>query len=123
MLLLIIIWKKIFNLFNKLVSAEAYFYFISLLIISTSVLNNINTILVVSLLILSLSLYFMFAYLFNDNSKKINIVLILSFCIFVVLDPLQLFLCGFFPACCFIYHFLFNKNKTHLYAAHQIFCY
>jgi hypothetical protein len=116
LLLLIIIWKKIFNLFNNLVSEEAYFYFIILIIISTSVLNNINTILVVSLLILSLSLYFLFAYLFNESSKKINIFLSSLFASLLFWTHYSYFFVAFFPAITLITIYYLRKEKSYLIA-------
>ena len=111
LLLLAIIWKKTFNLFSNLVSDEAYFYFISLLIISTSILNNINTILVFALLLLSLSIYFTFAYLFEDKSKKLNLVLSAFFAASLFWTHYSYFLVAFYPQLFYLSFFIQIRVK------------
>ena len=117
LLAMVFIWKRIFNLFENLVSEEAYFYFITLLIISTSVLNNINTILVFSLLLLSLSLYFTFAFIFNNKSKKINLFLSSLFAALLFWTHYSFFFVAFYPAVVLFVIFYRNKDKNILYAA------
>ncbi|MDP2362824.1 MAG: hypothetical protein Q8M94_03540 [Ignavibacteria bacterium] len=117
LLLLVFIWKRIFNLFKNFVTEEAYFYFISLLIISTSILNNINTILVLAILILSLSVYFMFAFLLLDKSKKLNLFLSSLFASLLFWTHYSYFLVAFYPAVVLFIIFLINKDKHNLYAA------
>jgi len=122
LLFLIIIWKKIFNLLNKFVSEEAYFYFISLLIISTSILNNINTVLVFALLLLSLSLFFTFAYMFDYKSKRTNIIFSALFASLLFWTHYSyFFVASFYPAVVLFIIFLITKDKNHLYAAVQSF--
>ncbi len=121
LLFLVIIWKKIFNFFKNIVTEEAYFYFISLLIISTSILNNINTILVVALLILSLSIYFMFAYLFLDKSRKLNLFLSSLFASMLFWTHYSYFLTAFYPTVVLIIIFIIDKDKNNLYAAIRSF--
>ena len=113
---LMIIWKKIFNLLKPLVSEEAYFYFISLLVISTSVLNNINTILVFALLLLSLSVYFTFAYLLIDKSKKLNLILSALFASLLFWTHYSYFLVAFYPAVVLFIIFYVRKDQTYLYS-------
>ncbi len=117
LLSLVIIWKKIFNLFENLVSEQAYFYFITLLVISTSVLNNINTVLVFSLLLLSLSLYFTFAFIFDHKSKKINIFLSSLFAALLFWTHYSYFFVAFYPAVVLFIIFYRNRNKNNLYAS------
>ena len=117
LLFLVIIWKKIFNLFNNLVLEEAYFYFISLLIISTSILNNINTILVVALLILSLSIYFLFAYLFLEKSRKLNLFLSSLFASMLFWTHYSYFLVAFYPAVVLFIIFYIDKTKTYFFSS------
>jgi len=117
LLFLVIIWKKIFALLKNLVSEEAYFFFISLLIISTSVLNNINTVLVVALLLLSLSIYYMFAYLLNDKSKKINLFLSTFLASLLFWTHYSYFFVAFYPTVVLCIIFYSSKNKTYLYGA------
>jgi len=116
LLFLIIIWKKIFNLFNNLVSEEAYFYFISLVIISTSVLNNINTVLIFALLLLSLSLFFTFVYLFDNKSKKINLFFSASFAALLFWTHYSYFFVAFFPAITLVTIYYLRKEKSYLIA-------
>lgn len=117
LLSMVFIWKKIFNLFENLVSEQAYYYFITLLIISTSVLNNINTVLVFSLLLLSLSLYFTFAFIFNNKSKKINLFLSSLFAALLFWTHYSYFFVAFYPAVVIFIIFYRNKDKNNLYAA------
>lgn len=121
LLFLVIIWKKIFNLFKPFISEEAYFYFISLLIISTSILNNINTILVFALLLLSLSIYFTFAYLFLDKSKKLNLFLSALFASLLFWTHYSYFLVAFYPVVVLFIIFYSGKNRTYLYGAFSSF--
>ena len=117
LLFLVIIWKKIFNLFKNLVAEETYFYFISFLIISTSILNNINTILVVALLILSLSIYFLFAYLFLDKSRKLNLFLSSFFASMLFWTHYSYFLTAFYPAVVLFIIFLNGKEKAYFFSS------
>ena len=117
LLFLVILWKRIFNLLIPFVLEEAYFYFISLLIISTSIFNIINTILVVALLILSLSIYFTFAYLLLDESKKLNLFLSSLFASLLFWTHYSYFLVAFYPAVVLLIIFYSGKDKTYLYSA------
>ena len=117
LLFLVIIWQKIFALFKNLVSEEAYFYFISLIIISTSIFNIINTILIVALLILSFSIYFTFAYLIIDESKKSNLFLSSLFASLLFWTHYSYFFVAFYPAVVLFIIFYLGKNKIYLYGA------
>ena len=121
LLFLVIIWRKIFNLFKNLVAEEAYFYFISFLIISTSILNNINTILVVALLILSLSIYFLFAYLFLDKSRKLNLFLSSLFASLLFWTHYSYFLTAFYPAVVLFVIFYTGRDKAYFFASLNAF--
>ena len=114
LLLLLIIWKKTFNLIKNLVSDEGYYYFIAFLIVSTSILNNINTILVFALLLLSLSIYFIFAYLFDSKYKKINLFSATLFAVSLFWTHYSYFLVAFYPAIVLFIIFYSGKNKTYL---------
>jgi len=113
---LVLIWKRIFTLFNNLISEEAFFYFISLLIISTSIINNINTILVFSLLLLSLSLLFTFSYLLIKGSN-FNLFLSSFFASLLFWTHYSYFFVAFYPAIVFGIIFYLNKEKKYLFAA------
>ncbi|HCY74456.1 MAG TPA: hypothetical protein DHV28_00915 [Ignavibacteriales bacterium] len=113
---LMFIWNKIFILFNNLISEKAYFYFISLLIISTSIINNINTILVFSLLLLSLSLYFTFSYLF-DKESKIALIFSSFFAGLLFWTHYSYFFVAFYPAVVFGVIFYLRKEKKYLFTA------
>lgn len=113
---LVVIWKKIFTLFNNFISEEAFFYFISLLIISTSIINNINTILVFSLLLLSLSLFFIFSYLL-DNGSKFALFLSSFFASLLFWTHYSYFFVAFYPAIVFGVVFYLQKEKKYLFAA------
>jgi len=115
LLFILIIWKKIFKLFEPLIPKEAYFYFTSLLIISTSILNNINTILVFAILLLSISLYFTFAYLFLDKTKKLNLTLSVFFASLLFWTHYSYFFVAFYPAVVFFIIFYLRKDKTYLF--------
>lgn len=117
LILLIFTWKKIFNLFSNFILEEAYFYFIALLIISTSILNNINTILVFALLLLSASLYFTFAYLLSNRSKKSNLLIASFLASLLFWTHYSYFLVAFYPAVVLFIIFYSSKNKTYLYDA------
>jgi hypothetical protein len=116
MVLLLFIWKKIFNLFREFMSEDAYFYFIALLIISTSILNNINTVLVFTLLLLSLSIYFIFAYLLQTESKILNFVLSALFASLLFWTHYSYFFVAFYPAVVLLIIYYIHKEKTHLVA-------
>jgi hypothetical protein len=120
-LLLVIIWNNTFNLFKNLVSDEAYFYFISLLMISTSILNNINTILIFALLLLSASIYFIFSYLFINKSGMVNLFLASLFASLLFWTHYSYFLVTFYPAVVLFIIYYATKNKTYLYDASKSF--
>ncbi len=121
LLAMVLIWKRIFDVFKNLVSEEAYYYFVSLLIISTAILNNINTILVFSLLLLSISLYFTFISIFNEKSKKINLFLSALFAALLFWTHYSFFFVAFYPAVVFLIIFYFNRDKKNLSEAIQSF--
>ena len=111
----VFIWKKILNLFSELISEFAFFYFIALLIISTSILNNINTILVFALMLLSVSLYYIFAYLFKERSK-LNLTLSALFAALLFWTHYSYFLVAFYPAVIMLILFALKKNRGYLLA-------
>ncbi len=115
LLLLVIIWKKTFNLFSSLLNEEAYYYFISFLLISTSILNNINTILVFALLVLSASLYYTFAYLFKDKSK-VNIIFSALFAALLFWTHYSFFFVAFYPALVMLIFYFLRKERKYFYA-------
>ncbi len=121
LLLLTIVWKKIFNLLKAIVFEEAYIYFISMLIMSTSIFNIINTILFVSLLLLSLSIYFIFAYLFLDKSKKLNLFLSTFFASLLFWTHYSYFLVAFYPAVVLFIIYHISKNKSILFGVFSSF--
>lgn len=114
LILLIFIWKKIFNLFKNFILEEAYFYFIALLIISASIINNINTILVFTLLLLSASIYFTFAYLLSNDSKKSILFLASFFASLLFWTHYSYFLVAFFPAITLFIIYYLKKEKGSL---------
>ena len=120
LLFFLIIWRRIFDLFQSLISNEAFFYFISLLIISTSVLNNINTILIFSLLILSVSLYFIFMYLFSRQSD-LSLFLSSLFASLLFWTHYSYFFVAFFPSVVLLIVFISVKDKKYIYAAVKSF--
>ena len=88
---------------------------------STSIFNIINTIFFVGLLILSLSIYFTFAYLFLDESKKLNLFLSSLFASLLFWTHYSYFLVAFYPAVVLFIIFYSGKNKTYLYSAFSSF--
>lgn len=112
LLLLVIVWRKIFDLLKNYLTEEAFFYFISLLLISTSILNNINTILVFALLVLSVSLYFTFAYLFKEKSR-LNIILSAFFAALLFWTHYSYFFVAFYPAVVMLILFALKKDKDY----------
>lgn len=114
LILLVIVWRKTFNLFRDFISDESFFYFISFLIISTSILNNINTILVFALLLLSVSLHYTYAYLFNEKSRR-NIILSAIFAALLFWTHYGYFLVAFYPAVVMFIIFYLRRDRNYFY--------
>lgn len=115
LILLAATWKKTFNLFSSLLTEEAYYYFISFLLISTSILNNINTILLFALLLLSVSMYFTFAYLFKERSK-LNLTLSALFAALLFWTHYSYFFVAFYPALVLLIIYFLRKDRKYFYA-------
>lgn len=115
LILLVITWRKTFNLFSSFLTEGAYYYFISFLLISTSILNNINTILVIALLLLSVSLYYTFAYLFKERSK-LNLALSALFAALLFWTHYSYFFVSFYPALVMLIIYFLRKEKKYFYA-------
>ncbi len=113
LILLVVAWRKTFFLLRNYVSEEAFFYFMSLLLISTSILNNINTILVFALLLISVSLYFTFAYMFKEKSRM-NIILSAIFAALLFWTHYSYFFAAFYPAAVMLLLFIMKKDKDYL---------
>ncbi len=120
LLLLIIVWRKTFALLKDYITEEAYFYFISFLLISTSILNNINTILVFALLLLSVSLYFTFAYLFKEKSR-LNIIFSASFAALLFWTHYSYFFVAFYPAVVMLILYALRKDKDYFITGAGLF--
>lgn len=115
LVLLVITWRKTFNFFSSLLTEETYFYFISFLLISTSILNNINTILVFAILLLSVSMYFTFAYLFKEKSK-LNLTLSALFAALLFWTHYSYFFVAFYPALVLLIIYFLRKDRKYLFA-------
>jgi hypothetical protein len=115
LILLVITWRKTFNLFSSFLTDEAYYYFISFLLISTSILNNINTILVFALLLLSVSLYYTFTYPFKERSK-LNLALSALFAALLFWTHYSYFFVAFYPALVLLIIYLFRKDRKYFFA-------
>jgi hypothetical protein len=113
--LLVFFWRRIFFLFEPFINVEAYFYFISLIIMSTSIFNVINTILFVSLLLMSISIYCLFRYLLITESKKVNLILSSLFASLLFWTHYSNFFVAFYPAIVLFIVFYLSKKKTYLY--------
>lgn len=114
LVLLVFTWKKVFDLFADLISEDAYFFFIALLMVSTSILNNINTILVFAILILSISNYFLFAFLLKNKQKKSDLFLSSFFASLLFWTHYSYFFVAFYPAVVLIILFYLRKEKFYL---------
>lgn len=120
-LLLVVIWKKIFNLLKPFISDEAYYYFISLLLVSTSIFNVINTLLFVALLLFTFSVYFILSYLLNNDSKKLNLFFSSFFSSLLFWTHYSNFFVAFYPSLLFFIIFYISRNKTYLRGAFSSF--
>lgn len=114
---LVIIWRRIFDLLKHIISEEGYIYFITLLLISTSIFNVINTLIFVSLLLFSISIYFMISYLLKGDTKKVNIYISSIFAALLFWTHYSNFFLAFYPAVFLFITSYLSRNKPHLRVA------
>jgi len=76
-IMLVIFWNKIVKSFIPSISATNRFLLLSLITISTSVFNSLNTILVLPLILFTISFYY--SLVFVSNGNKVRYLLFASF--------------------------------------------
>lgn len=111
LLLMAFTWEKIFNLFKPYISDDGYFYFISLLFVSTSIFNVINTILILALLFLTISLYFTFRFILLEKSKRINIIISSIFSSLLFWIHYSYFFVAFYPTIVLLIIYYLKRSK------------
>jgi hypothetical protein len=114
-LILVYLWNRIIKSFIPTISAPNRFLLLSLITISTSVFNSLNTILILPLIFFAISFYFSFVFISKTNNLK-SLILASFFSGLMVWSHYSFILPSFSLPFSLLLLYIFRRERQYLFS-------